>query len=436
MTWSRLFIRKLDHKINGLSSGSSIHQTVDHLFRHESGKLIASLTKVFGPHNIELAEDVVQDTLLKAMHTWKMGSIPDNPTAWLFTVAKNKAIDVIRKQKRQKEFADNISHLLKSEYTLSATINDIVSAGEIEDDQLRMMFTCCHPSLSTESQVALILKTLCGFSVAEIAKSFICAVDTIDKRLYRAKLQFRENKIAYEIPSGNELEQRLENVLTAIYLLFNEGYNSAQHAELVRKELQDEAIRLAELLLKNSITAKPQVYALLSLMCVTAARNKARVDNKGNIILLQQQNRNLWNNELIARGINYMEQAASGETITTYHVEAMIACEYVMANTYEQTNWPAILRYYDVLYRLKPTPVVALNRAVIISELDGPEAAIEAVHSIPGINAIKNYYLLPSILGELHKKAGHIDEANQYFREAADLTSNESEKKLLFDKMK
>ncbi|MBI3719549.1 MAG: sigma-70 family RNA polymerase sigma factor [Sphingobacteriales bacterium] len=419
-----------------MSSGSSIHQTVDHLFRHESGKLIASLLKVFGPHNIELAEDVVQDTLLKAMHTWKMGAVPDNPTAWLFTVAKNKAIDVIRKQKRQQEFAGKISPLLKSEYTLSATVNEIVSADEIEDDQLRMMFTCCHPSLNTESQVALILKTLCGFSVAEIAKSFISSADTIDKRLYRAKQQFRENKIAYDIPSGNELEQRLDNVLTAIYLLFNEGYNSAQHVTLVRKELQDEAIRLGELLLKNRNTAQPQVYALLALMCVTAARNEARLDSEGNIILLPQQNRSLWNKELIAKGLNYIEQSASGETITTYHVEAMIACEYVMANSYEQTNWLAILRYYDVLYRLKPSPVVALNRAVIVSELSGAVAAIEAVQSIPGLESLKKYYLLPSILGDLYNKNGDTEKANTYFREAAALTTNECEKKLLLAKIK
>jgi RNA polymerase sigma-70 factor (ECF subfamily) len=391
---------------------------------------------VFGPHNIELAEDVVQDTLLKAMHTWKMGSIPDNPTAWLFTVARNKAIDVIRKQKRQKEFADNISPLLKSEYTLSATINDIVSAREIDDDQLRMMFTCCHPLLNAESQVALVLKTLCGFSVSEIAKSFITSADTIDKRLYRAKQQFREGKIAYEIPAENDLEERLDNVLTAIYLLFNEGYNSAQHAALIRKELQDEAIRLATLLTRNKNTSWPQVYALLALMCVTAARNDARVDSKGNILLLQQQDRSLWNKELIKRGLQYMEQSASGETITAYHLEAMIACEYIMAYNYEQTNWSAILRYYDLLYHLKPSPVVALNRAVIISELNGPVAAIEVIHSIPNLDSIKNYYLLPSILGELHKKAGHIDEANQYFRKAALLTSNESEKKLLQAKIK
>lgn len=419
-----------------MASGSAVNQTIEHLFRYESAKLIAVLTKVFGPHNIELAEDVVQDTLIKAMHTWKMGTIPDNPTAWLFTAAKNKAIDIIRKEKRQKDFAASISFLLKSEYTLSATVNNIISPGEIDDDLLRMMFTCCHPSLSTESQVALILKTLCGFSVSEIAKSFITSVDTIDKRLYRARQQFREGKISYEIPAGKELELRLDNVLTAIYLLFNEGYKSAQHGVLIRRELQDEAIRLCELLVKNKNTALPQVFAMLALMCVTAARNNARADSDGNILLLQQQDRALWNSQLIERGLSYMQQSAQGEAITAYHLEAMIACEYVLANSYELTNWEAILRYYDLLYQLKPSPVVALNRAVVISELRGPQAGIEAINSVSDMAALKNYYLLPAILGELHLKCGEIKLAREYFAKAISQTDNEAEKKLLGRKIK
>lgn len=416
-------------------SNLNINQTIDHLFRHESGKLIAVLTKVFGPHNIELAEDVVQDTLLQAMHSWKMNAVPGNPTAWLFTVAKNKAIDIIRKEKRHKEFAANISYLLKSEYTLSSTVNEIVSANDIEDDQLKMMFTCCHPLLNTESQVSLILKTLCGFSVAEIAKTFICSADVIEKRLYRAKQQFREKKIEYEIPAGNELEQRLDNVLTAIYLLFNEGYNSAQHTTIIRRDVQEDAIRLCELLTKNNHTKNPKVYALLALMYVTVARNNARIDKEGNILLLQQQDRSLWNTAFIQCGLQYMQQSSEGDSITPYHLEAMIACEYILAENYAQTNWRAILKYYDILYRQKPSAVVALNRAVVIGELQGPEAGIEAIHSIAGIDSLKNYYLLPAILGDMYKKAGNIKMANDYFAKAILLTSNDAEKKLLKEKM-
>ncbi|MGE5107909.1 MAG: RNA polymerase sigma factor [Sphingobacteriales bacterium] len=418
-----------------MQSSLNINQTVDHLFRHESGKLIAVLTKVFGPHNIELAEDVVQDTLIQAMHSWKMNTIPDNPTAWLFTVARNKAIDIIRKEKRYKEFAGDISYLLKSEYTLSSTVNEIISANDIEDDQLRMMFTCCHPLLTTESQVSLVLKTLCGFSVVEIAKAFICSADTIEKRLYRAKQQFREKKIEYEIPSGNELESRLDNVLTAIYLLFNEGYNSAQHTVIIRRDLQDEAIRLCELLIENNHTRNPKVYALLALMYVTVARNNARIDKEGNILLLQQQDRSLWDTALIERGLQYMEQSAEGDILTPYHLEAMIACEYILAEDYLHINWKAILQYYDLLYQQKPSAVVALNRAVVIGELQGPEAGIEAIHSIANIDSLKNYYLLPAILGDMYKNAGDNKMANEYFTKAISLTSNDTERKLLKGKM-
>ena len=418
-----------------MPSNTNINQTVDHLFRHESGKLIAVLTKVFGPHNIEMAEDVVQDTLLQAMHSWKMNAVPDNPTAWLFRVAKNKAIDIIRKDKRHKEFAANISYLLKSEYTLSSTVNEIVSADDIEDDQLRMMFTCCHPSLSTESQVSLILKTLCGFSITEISKAFISSTDTIEKRLYRAKQQFREKKIEYEIPSGNELETRLDNVLTAIYLLFNEGYNSAYHTAIIRRDLQDEAIRLCELLTKNNHTKNPKVYALLALMYVTVARNDARIDKEGNILLLEQQDRSLWNREFIQLGLQYMEQSAAGDEITSYHLEALIACEYVLAEDYKHTNWNVILKYYDMLYQQKPSSVVALNRAVIVGELKGAAAGIEAIHSIVNIDTLKNYYLLPAILGDMHRKIGEVQIANDYFAKAISLTSNEAEKKLLREKI-
>ncbi|MES1221726.1 MAG: sigma-70 family RNA polymerase sigma factor, partial [Bacteroidota bacterium] len=234
-----------------MQSTGNIQQTIDHFFRYESGKLVSVLTKIFGPHNLQLAEDVVQDSLLKAMNVWKINGLPDNPSAWLFTAAKNKAIDVIRKEKRQNEFAGANAYLLQSEYTLSPTVNELMHKDAIEDDQLRMMFTCCHPSLASESQVALILKTLCGFGVAEIAKAFICSNDTIEKRLYRARQKFREEKIAFEIPQPKQLAGRLDNVLTAIYLLFNEGYNSTQHENLVRRDLLDESLRLGELLIRH-----------------------------------------------------------------------------------------------------------------------------------------------------------------------------------------
>ena len=236
-----------------MNSSSQIETTVDLLFRHEWGKLVTVLTKLFGPENLALAEDVVQDTLVKALNSWKIKGIPENPSAWLFTVARNKAIDVLRKQKLQQQYSKTVSPLLQSEYTLTPTVNEYVNSSSINDDQLRMMFVCCHPALSAEAQVAIILKTLCGFSVAEIAKAFVTNYDRIEKRLYRARLALRENKVAFELPAGAALDSRLENVLTAIYLLFNEGYNSTAHESLIRTDLMQEAIRLCELICSNSL---------------------------------------------------------------------------------------------------------------------------------------------------------------------------------------
>ncbi|HKB44267.1 MAG TPA: sigma-70 family RNA polymerase sigma factor [Chitinophagaceae bacterium] len=416
-------------------SSKNIHELTDHLFRHESGKMVSVLTKIFGPHNLQLAEDVVQDTLLKAMNTWKMNGLPENPSAWLFTAAKNKALDIIRKAKRQQNYATEISYLLQSEYTLSPTVNELMNKDAIEDDQLRMMFTCCHPSLAPETQVALVLKTLCGFSITEIARAFIAANDTIEKRLYRAKQKFREEKIAFEIPKGSELEERLDNVLIAIYLLFNEGYNSTQHENLIRRDLLEESLRLGELLIQHPATKQPKVFALLALMCFNSARSNARLDKEGNILLLKDQDRSLWDQSLIERGLRFIEDSAAGEMLSAYHLEAAIACEYITAADYSNINWQHILHYYDLLYQLRPTAIVALNRSVVVGELYGPAEGIKAIEKIPGIEFLKNYYLLHAILGEMHFQLDNKDKAADYFSKAALLTASETEKKLLAEKM-
>jgi RNA polymerase sigma factor (sigma-70 family) len=414
-----------------------IEHTIDHLFRREWGKLVTVLTKLFGPQNLQLAEDVVQDTLLKALNTWKINGLPENPSAWLFTAARNKAVDTLRKQQLHSEYAKSITPLLQSEYTLTPTVNEMVNSKTIHDDQLRMMFVCCHPSLSAEAQVAIILKTLCGFSVTEIAKAFVTNYDTIEKRLYRARLALRENKVVFELPAEAELDHRLENVLTAVYLLFNEGYNSTAHESLIRKDLMQEAIRLCELICSNSLVKHSPAKALLSLMCFTASRNEARLDTEGNILLLKQQDRNKWNKSLIDKAIIHLQQAAvTGETISKYHIEAGIAFEHAKAITYADTNWMNILHYYNLLYQLFPTPVVALNRAIVISELYGPEKGIHAIGAIENITALKKYYLLPATLGELHWQLKQYDTAEQYFKEAIGLTQSAAEKKLLEQKMK
>jgi RNA polymerase sigma-70 factor (ECF subfamily) len=378
---------------------------------------------------------VVQDTLLKAYSNWKINGLPQNPSAWLFTVARNKAIDVLRQQKRKDEFSKNIAPLLQSEYTLVPVVQDMININTIEDDQLRMMFVCCHPSLSTEAQVALILKTLCGFSVTEIARAFVTGYEVIEKRLYRARQTFRENHVSFELPVAADLEGRLENVLMAVYLLFNEGYNSTQHEDLIRNDLMNEAMRLCELICHSSSVNHSNAEALMALICFTAARNNSRLDVEGNILLLKQQDRRKWDKALIERGIHHLEISAAGESISKYHLEAGIAYEHVRAGNYAQTNWNNILQCYNLLCKFYPSPVVELNRAIVVSELYGPEEGIKTIKAITEFSSLKKYYLLPATLGELHLQLQQYDKAKQYFKEALALTHSASEKKLLLQKL-
>jgi len=418
-----------------VNPSSNIEQTVDHLFRREWGKLVTVLTKLFGPENLQLAEDVVQDTLLKALHQWKIKGIPENPSAWLFTAARNKAIDVLRRQKLQQQYATSITPLLQSEYTLTPTVNEFINSSNINDDQLKMMFVCCHPLLSAEAQVAIILRTLCGFSVAEISKAFVCNYDTIEKRLYRSRQSLKENNVSFELPPVTELDQRLENVLTAIYLLFNEGYNSTHHEELIRNDLVQEAMRLCELISHSTLINTGPAHALLSLMNFTAARTAARQDAAGNILLLKDQDRTKWKTEFINKGIYHLEKSASANVLSRYHIEAGIALEHAKALHYNDTNWKNILHYYDVLYQLQPSPIIALNRAIVIAELQGPAAAVTAIEAIPGIALLKKYYLLPATLGELYSQLQQHDKARCYLQEAITLTQSPAEKKFLQQKI-
>ncbi len=416
-------------------SPDSAH-TLEHLFRHESGKLVSVLTKIFGPHNLELAEDVVQDTLLKALEHWKFNGIPDNPSAWLFTAARNKALDVLRRDKYQKEFAAEISPLLKSEYSVRPTLENLVTENQIEDEQLQMMFVCCHPSVSEEGQLALILKTLCGFSVGEIAKAFLTSEETITKRLYRAREQFREKKVEFEMPSSSDLQRRLENVLTAVYLIFNEGYSSSYHDSLVREDLVEESLRLGKMLADHPVTKQPESLALLALMCFQSARIPSRIDKDGNLVQLKDQDRKLWSQELIALGVNYLERASVGDKISPYHLEAAIAHEHCIAKDYAATDWKKILKLYDWLLEVKPDALIELNRLIAFSEVNGPSVAIREIEKLSNLERVKNYYLYPAVLGEWHAQLEKNDEARKYFERAMELTHSATEKQLLMGKIK
>ncbi|MBC7554940.1 MAG: hypothetical protein H7257_13295, partial [Taibaiella sp.] len=402
----------------------------------ESGKLVAVLTRIFGAHNLGLAEDAVQDVLLKALEVWQADGVPENPAAWLFTAARNKAIDTVRKYRRQRAFAADITPLLESEYTVATTLNNCFRDEEIPDDQLRMMFACCHPAIPREGQIALILKTLCGFTVSQIARAFIASADAIEKRLYRARQAFRENNISLEIPTGNVLQSRLANVLETIYLLFNEAHSASFHKSLTRHDLAAETICLCLLLTTNPATCLPQTNALLALLYFHTSRLGGRTNVQGELILLKNQDRRLWDMDMRDKGIHHLTKAATGRQVSRYHLEAAIAYEHCKAARYEETDWHAILNCYNLLVTLVPSQVILLNRAVVIKELEGPARAIECIKEIPGIDYLKEYYLLHAILGELNMETGNAERALIHYRKALMLVVSDAEKTFLRKKMK
>jgi RNA polymerase sigma factor (sigma-70 family) len=419
---------------------SNLYQLSDHLFRHESGKMVSVLTKIFGTENLEAAEDVVQQTFIDAMQVWKLKGIPDNPSAWLFRVAKNKAIDIIRRNKHsvQYDFSDNDKMLLTSEYTLTTTMETLWKEELVKDDMLRMMFACCHPEISEENQITLILKTLCGFSTAEIAKAFLTSEDTVSKRLYRAKEFFRQQKIKLEIPSVDELKSRMDAVLNSIYLLFNEGYNSTHAEELIRKDLIEEAMMLCKLLTENIHTQLPETFAFMALMCFHSSRSESRLTAEGEIILLPYQDRSKWNIDLIAQGNEYMNKAAFGNSISTYHLQAAIAYEHCSAESFDKTNWKRILELYELLCEISSSPVSELNKAVAMMQVHGAATALTTLESrlsATDKKKLETFYLYHSLLGEIYSRLNNSVEAKKYFEKAILLTRSETERKMLKEKI-
>ena len=415
-----------------MDQNKNINQLVDHLFRHESGKMIAVLSRLLGLQNIEIAQDIVQDTLLQAMSTWSYKSIPDNPSAWLYRVAKNKAIDFLRREKKFKEVSPQYSYLLQSEYTLASTVNNLFLENEIQDSQLRMMFACCHPSIQEESQIALTLKTLCGLSVNEISKAFLTTEETIAKRIYRAKEKIKAEKIELEVPQNDELSIRVDTVLKSLYLLFNEGYKSSHPDKLIREDLCEEAMRLCFLLTQHSLTALPRVKALLALMCFQASRFDARLDDKNNIILLKYQDRIKWNRSLMSKGFELMEESTEPFEVSAYHLEAAIASQHAAARSFEQTNWKSIYHLYEMLYQLQPNPIVAMNKAIASSYAISKQNALKELQQIKGLEDHHLYYVS---IGEMYFDLENKPEAKRFFEKALELTSSGYEQQLLINKI-
>jgi RNA polymerase sigma-70 factor, ECF subfamily len=404
---------------------TEVGTVVDHLFRHRAGQMVATLTRIFGVEHLPLAEEVVQEALIAALTQWSFHGLPDNPAGWLFRVARNKALDQLRRQ----------ATLRQKEPEIAAALSNVSVEDDSRDDTLSMMFMCCHPSIPEESRIALTLKTVGGFSVEEIARAFLAQKATIAQRLVRAKKLIRDEAIAMEMPSDQELPERLSSLLKVIYLMFNEGHSAHEGDALVRADLCDEAIRLGTLLVEHRPTASPPAHALLALMLLQAARLPSRIDSCGDIALLAEQNRSRWDQQMIARGMRHLDASASGDELTTYHIEAAIAACHAAAPSFDETDWSQIVALYDELLELSPSPVAALNRAVAVAMANGPQAGIEAVESIAARDSLRDYPLLYSTLGELWLRSGNRHRAAEEFARALELPSSMPEKRFLLRKL-
>jgi RNA polymerase sigma-70 factor (ECF subfamily) len=401
-------------------------ELIPHLFRTEARKITAVLCKLFGIEHIETSEDIVSDTFLSALENWTYKGVPENPTAWLYTVAKNKAKNLIR---RNIIFSEKIAPSVSQHSTQENETEIDLSEKNINDSQLQMLFAVCHPAISTEAQIGLSLRILCGFAIDEIANAFLTNKETINKRLFRAKEKLRIEKVSIQFPPENEINKRLETVLTTIYLLYNEGYYSESQNAVLREDLCREAMRLTELLLENQNTNKPAVNALYSLMCFHSSRFAARKKDNGEIVLYQDQDEALWDYDLITKGIYHLKEASQGTTVSKYHIEASIACWHtIKADTKEK--WESILQLYNRLLQIEYSPIAALNRTYALSKANGKrEAIIEAEK----LNLTGNHYYL-TLLGELYKDLDN-KKAKENLQAAYSLAKTNTDKQTIQNKI-
>jgi RNA polymerase sigma factor (sigma-70 family) len=400
----------------------------EHLFRRESGRMVAVLTRIFGVHNLALAEDVVQDAFCRALETWAFRGVPENPSAWLMTAARNRALDVLRRERTARTFAPELTRQLQSEWTLAPTVEEEFGPAAVKDDELRMMFSCCSPRLSEEAQVALVLHILCGFSVDEIASAFVSSHAAVEKRIVRSKRVLAGSKKLFDISGAEDFARRLPAVQRALYLLFNEGYHGGSPEKAVRVELCQEAMRLASILLKNPLGATPSTYALAALMSVNAARLPARLDRSGNLTVLAEQDRSQFDQALAEEGLRLLERSAMGPDLSDYHVEAAIAWVHTSAQSTEETNWAMIISLYDKLMAIRPSPIVALNRAIAIAQRDGPQRGLEEIHAIQDSERLANYPFYHAALGELELRSRENVAACRHFAAALKLARNAMER--------
>jgi RNA polymerase sigma-70 factor (ECF subfamily) len=407
-----------------------VHALVEHLFRHQAGQMLATLTHIFGLENLDLAEEVVQEALLQALQDWQFAGIPDNPRAWLVRAARNKALDRLRRLAALRRKTPELELLLKERQARTDGA-EAADAGELQDEQLAMILVCCDPALPPEARVALTLKAVSGFSVAEIARAFLCEETTIAQRLVRAKRRIREAAIRLALPPTAEVPKRLASVLQVLYLLFNEGYEAHAGEDLVREDLCGEAIRLAQLLASRPDTGLPKVHALLALFYLQAARLEARVDGAGDLLLLAEQDRSRWDQDLLALGVEHLEPAAWGDELSEFHLQAAIAAVHAASPSYAETDWSRLVELYKQLLELAPSPVVALNRTIAQSMVEGPEAALASLDTLGREAAMKNYHLLPAVRADFLRRLGRGAEAAACYRKALACRCSEPERRFL-----
>jgi RNA polymerase sigma factor (sigma-70 family) len=421
----------IDDRLPQTGADSRVETLVGHLFRRKAGEMVSRLTRLLGSERLELAEDVVQEALLRALQQWPYRGLPENPGAWLSTTARNLAIDVLRREKTLRVKLVSVRGHEPADAALwtEPSLDDLIG-----DDQLTMMFLCSHPRLSPESQAALTLKTVGGFGVSEIARAFLVSEQAIAQRLVRAKRQIREEPLPFVLPPESELGDRLESVLRVLYLLFNEGYAVSEGHDLVREDLCAEAVRLCTLLADHRLGDRPVVHALLALMLFQKSRFDTRIDAQGNLLLMAEQDRSRWDQGLIHSALARLSRAGSGPEITEYHLLAGISACHAVAPSFEDTDWERILSYYDGLMDLAPSAIIALNRAVAVAMRHGPQAGIRALEAIENRASLSRYYLLPATYGELYERIGDLEKAATSYKEALGFMGNEIER--LFIKKK
>ena len=404
---------------------------IEHLFRHQAGRIVARLTRLLGPANVGLAEDAVQDALVKAVQTWPYQGVPDNPAGWIYQVAHNSAIDVVR---RDRTFSAK-SEAIVAELTRSGIVQPEPARDDsVQDDELRMIFMCCHPDIPADARVALSLKIIGGFGVREIARAFLCDEAAVAQRIVRAKRRIRERQLTLDLPTGDELTRRLDSVLEVIYLMFNEGYSAHDGAELIKQDLSFEALRLGRIVATSPL-AQPRAHALVALMALQAARFPARVDSVGDLILLEDQDRSRWDGRLIALGFHHFDRSMSGHEVSAFHAQAAIAATHARAFSDAALEWPIVLDLYDQLLAIAPTPVVALNRAVAVARVHGAAAGLAALEPLDEDPMLRHYHLLMAVRGQLLLELGRGPDAHAAFEAALACECSDPERRFLERKL-